>query len=312
MLQIIHSMAQIIVIRGGAIGDFTLTLPAIDALRAAFPHLPLHLVGHPPTACLAHPDRILDHDNPLLIPLHTPGAELPSATAALFADVHLLLAYTTDPDGTLTTHLRSLVSCPVLVHDPRPPAGSIEHIADHLLRPLRRHGIPIPDSSPHIHLRPKDRIFAETCWQQRGMSSPNVVFHPGSGGLHKCWPLERFLELAEKLEQRRVQVLFLWGPIEEERLGQLPAPLLPLHPPGLLDLAGLLSRTDLFVGNDSGPSHIAAAVGTPTLTLFGPTDPRLWSPRSSRARILRAPHQQLSALDVDSVLKAVLAALNGE
>jgi heptosyltransferase III len=312
MLQIIHSMAQIIVIRGGAIGDFTLTLPAIDALRAAFPHHSLHLMGHPPTVRLAHPDRILDHDSRLLTPLHTPEADLQPETTALFADVHLLLAYATDPDGTLTTHLRSLVSCPVLVHDPRPPKGTREHITDHLLRPLRRHGIPIPDPSPHIHLRPEDRVYAETCWQQRGLNSPNVVFHPGSGGSHKCWPLERFLELAEKLEQRRIQVLFLWGPVEEERLARLPDSLLPLHPPGLLDLAGLLARTDLFVGNDSGPSHIAAAVGTPTLTLFGPTDPRLWSPRSSRARILRAPRRQLSALDVDSVLKAVLAALDVE
>ena len=301
-------MAQITVIRGGAIGDFTLTLPAIDALRAAFPHFPLYLIGQPPTLRLAHPDRILDHDSRLLIPLHTPGSDLPPETAALFADVHLLLAYAADPDGTLTTHLRSLVSGPVLIHDPRPPEGTGEHITDHLLRPLRRHGIPIPDPSPHIHLRPEDSVYAETCWQQRGVSSPNVVFHPGSGGLHKCWPLERFLELAEELRQRCVQVLFLWGPVEEERLGRLPDPFLPLHPPGLLELAGLLARADLFVGNDSGPSHIAAAVGTPTLTLFGPTDPRLWSPRSSQSRILRAPRRQLSALGVDSVLKAVLAA----
>ncbi|MBT4502943.1 MAG: glycosyltransferase family 9 protein [Gemmatimonadetes bacterium] len=303
-------MAQITVIRGGAIGDFVLTLPAIDALRAAFPHLPLHLIGHPPTVRLARPDRILDHDSRLLTPLHTPGTDIPPATATLFADIHLLLAYATDPDNILSTHLRSLVPGPVLVHDPRPPEGTIEHITDHLLRPLRRHGIHIPNPSPHIHLHPEDCVYAETCWQQRKLNSPNVVFHPGSGGRHKCWPLERFLELAEELQQRRIQILFLWGPVEEDRLGRLPDPLHPLHPPGLLDLAGLLARADLFVGNDSGPSHIAAAVGTPTLTLFGPTDPRLWSPRSSRARILRAPHSQLSALDVDLVLAAVLAALD--
>lgn len=291
------------VIRGGAIGDFVLTLPAIAALRSLYPATCLRLVGRPATLRLAHPDQILDQESRQLAPLHAAIRPLPPDTAALFADVDLLLAYIVDPDGALTDSLRTLVRGPLLVHDPRPPALSPVHITDHLLQPLRLHDIPIPDPTPRILLRAADRVFAATCWRQRSLPSPTVVVHPGSGGLGKCWPLENFLELIDQLQQRGIGVLVLCGPVEADRQ-PIPSRVRPLQPPGLLELAGLLERADLFIGNDSGPGHIAAAVGTPTLSLFGPTDPRVWKPRSLQARSLQAPAGQLAALAVDSVLQA--------
>ena len=302
-------MRNITVIRSGAIGDFVLTLPAIEALRQTNPGIPLRLIGHPPTLRLAHPDEILDHDSPLLAPLHLREAFPPPDTAALFADVDFLLAYAVDPHGILAGHLRTLIDGPILVHDPRPLPGSAIHITDQLLQPLRQHGIPASDSVPHIHLRNGDHAYAIDCWERYRLRCPVVVIHPGSGGRHKCWPLESFLEFAERLRRRGSCVIILQGPVETEREDRLPAELLSLSPPTLLDLAALLARTDLFVGNDSGPGHIAAAVGTPTLTLFGPTDPRLWRPRSPQARILQAPAGQWSALTVDSVLEAALRSL---
>jgi len=302
-------MKSITVIRGGAIGDFVLTLPAIEAVRQAYPEASLRLIGRPAILRLAHPDRILDHDSPLLAPLHAPSRLLPSAVSALFADADFLLTYAADPDGVLAGHLRSLAKGPTLVHDPRPLPGAAVHITDHLLQPLRQAGIPVPDPVPRIHLREEDRDYGSACWQRYGLRSPVVVVHPGSGGRRKCWPRARFLALVNALEQRRIRTLLLRGPVEEDLQYPLPSGVLSLGPPGLLELAGLLARADLFIGNDSGPGHIAAAVGAPTLTLFGPTDPRVWSPRSPRARILQASTGQLEALAVDSVLRAVLESL---
>ncbi len=302
-------MRNITVIRGGAIGDFVLTLPAIETLRQTYPDASLRLIGHPPTLRLAHPDEVLDHDSPLLAPLHLREASPPPDTAALFADVDFLLAYAVDPHGILGDHLRALTNGPTLVHDPRPLPGSTIHLTDHLLQPLRRHGIPAPASVPRIHLRNGDHAYAIDCWERYQLRYPVIIIHPGSGGRHKCWPLDRFLELAERLRQRRFCVVILQGPVETERKNRLPADLLSLSPPALLDLAALLARADLFIGNDSGPGHVAAAVGTPTLTLFGPTDPRLWRPHSPRTRTLQAAAGQWPALTVDSVLEAALKSL---
>jgi ADP-heptose:LPS heptosyltransferase len=118
------------------------------------------------------------------------------------------------------------------------------------------------------------------------------AIHPGSGSSHKNWPLERFLETAEKLRGRnQVLPIFLLGPVEQEPgeisnsviqgrgfpiIQELPLPL----------MAGVLSHCSGYLGNDSGVSHLAAAVGIPTVVLFGPTDPSFWSPRGSAVRIL--------------------------
>ena len=79
-----------------------------------------------------------------------------------------------------------------------------------------------------------------------------------------------------------------------------------LIPGDLRSMAGLLRHADLFIGNDSGPGHIAAAVGTPTLTLFGPSDAETWAPRHPLARVLKAPDGHLPSLSVESVLRAAL------
>lgn len=304
-------MKTIAVIRGGAIGDFVLTLPAIAALRSAYPETCLRLVGHPPILRLAHPDQILDQESRQLAPLHTAVRPLPADTAALFDDVDLLLAYVVDRDGTLTDSLRTLVRGSLLVHDPRPPTAPPVHITDHLLEPLRLRGITISDPTPRILLSPADRTFAATCWRQRDLHSPTVVVHPGSGGAGKCWPLENFLELIDRLPQRGINVLVLCGPVEADQQ-RIPDRMRALQPPGLLELAGLLERADLFIGNDSGPGHIAAAVGTPTLALFGPTDPHVWKPRGRRVCVLRAPAGQLAALAVDSVSESACKILEGD
>ena len=306
----ISKSGNLVVRRSGALGDFVLTLPAFAALRRAFPGIRLHLIGDPRFSPLARPDEALDHDSPSLIPLYS-GTPLPPTLRPFFADCSFLLAYAVDPEGKLAAALRRLVQCEVLVWDPRP--SSNQHITAHLLEPLRHHGLPIPDPIPRFTLWPAERAYAQACWRERRLNAPLILIHPGSGGRRKCWPLPGYLALAHRCRQQGLAVLLIHGPVETDLAAQIEdhpqCRDLALCPPGLLDLAGLLESAAIFIGNDSGPGHLAAALGTPTLSLFGPTDPRVWRPLHSQARVLQAGDGQLASIRGEEVFEMAMAML---
>ena len=295
-------MSAITIFRGGAIGDFVLTLPAIDAVRRAFPSTDLRLIGRPATLVLGPTASVLDGEDPRLIALHRDGP-LPPATRQLFAATQRVLAYAVDAQEHFGPQLRRAVAGPVLLWDPRPPADFRGHIVDHLLSPLRQWGLPVCDRIPHIELRPDDYGYVDAL-----AAAPEVVIHLGSSSPAKCWPVANFHALANVLQKKGWHTALLCGPVEREcqpAVGGLPV----LHPPDLRSLAGLLAKAALFIGNDSGPGHIAAAVGTPTLTLFGPTDPELWAPRGKHSQILQAPAADIAAIPTTAAIDAALALL---
>ena len=292
-------MSNITVIRGGAIGDFVLTLPAIDALRRAFPERRLRLIGRPSILALARAESIIDHDDPRLLPLHREGP-IPTITRQLFAPSDPVLAYAVDPEKRLELQLRKIVTGPILFCDPRPPAKPQHHIIDHLLTPLRHWDLSTSQGKPRIALDPEDHSYAETF-----ESAPQVIIHPGSGSPDKCWPESNFHTLAKTLKERNWNAAILSGPVEIER-GFAPDPGIEVRPPSLRALAGLLANAQLFIGNDSGPGHIAAAVGTPTISLFGPTDPRIWAPRGSNSQVLKTQTKHIADISISTVIDTTL------
>ncbi|MDE2887947.1 MAG: glycosyltransferase family 9 protein [Gemmatimonadota bacterium] len=298
---------QISMIRSGAIGDFVLTLPAVNALRAAYPRSCLRLIGSPSILRLACVENVVDINSAAVAGLYNPVGPVPDRTRALFSDVDLLIAYAVDPDRSLQSRLAEIVRGRAIVYDPRPTGGV--HVVEHLLTPLRRMGIPTPDPNPRIRLDVDELAHAGEILAKHCLSTPLVAVHPGSGGREKCWPLTSYFKLAQRLVNHRAGVLAVCGPVERDVVDELPAHLPRLVPPDLRTLAALLRGADLFIGNDSGPGHIAAAVGTPTLTLFGPTDAETWAPRHPLARILKAPGGHLPALSVEAVLNAALELL---
>ena len=141
-----------------------------------------------------------------------------------------------------------------------------------------------------------------------------MVIHPGSGGRHKCWPLERFGALISALSKRGQQVRVVLGEVESESwptrvletwLRQYDAEQVE----SLDRLHEILKDAAAFIGNDTGPSHLAAAMGLQTIALFGPTSPLLWSPLGPAVRVLapRRPTNDLRWLDMEQVLAAALA-----
>jgi len=133
-----------------------------------------------------------------------------------------------------------------------------------------------------------------------GGGGPTVCIHPGSGGVKKCWPPEGFADLIMGLAARGgYSFRILLGPAEEGgydewtrgRLGGLGSRVvtargLPLH-----EVAGLLAAGSFYIGNDSGISHLAAALGLPGVVIFGPTDPCLWRPWGEGMRVVASDRE---------------------
>ncbi len=164
-----------------------------------------------------------------------------------------------------------------------------------------------------------------------GNGIPRIILHPGSGG-RKNWPVDRYIDLVGEL--RRIcdcSITFLAGPAEGTHVREQ----LLLFSQGekaalvadasISDVASLLDGAALYIGNDSGISHLAAAIGTPTLAIFGPTDPRLWAPTGEHVCVVRSaadcapcgsrvaacPEQHcLSAVTVDQVLAEAIRMLD--
>jgi hypothetical protein len=126
----------------------------------------------------------------------------------------------------------------------------------------------------------------------------DVIIHPGSGSRKKNWPFELFRSLTQALDERGRSVWWCIGPAEEDF--RIPENGHILQAESLEALARYLSGAYLFVGNDSGISHLAAAVGCRTLVIFGPTDPRVWAPLGSNVTVVQGQPWP----DVSTVLRA--------
>src|SRR5919201_1529820 len=141
-----------------------------------------------------------------------------------------------------------------------------------------------------------------------------VVLNPGAGRGSKRWPVERFRALAERLcHEGDAEVLAIWGQREHEAaraIVEMPAPRPALAPPTDLDeLAAVARRATVMVAGDTGPLHLAAAVGTPCVGLYGPTSAARNGPYGTGHRVIAAPDGKMASIDVPAVLDAVLAVI---
>jgi hypothetical protein len=169
-----------------------------------------------------------------------------------------------------------------------------------VLRVLRGESLPsFPVPSSFLSL-------ARVALQSVGLdpSVPFLLIHPGAGSPAKCWPLDRFLSLARSAGP----CLFILGPVEQDRwsasaIDSISRECPTLLSPPLATLAGLAALARACLGNDSGFCHLAAAVGSPSLSLFGPTNPQHFAPLGPRAHTLAAA--SMDAIPLDQVLWAL-------
>ena len=189
----------------------------------------------------------------------------------------------------------------VVGHDPT-PTGNV-HASEWLVRPLEALGLTAPHDLDLI--LPTEAETAEARKLLDRLPDGFVAVHPGSGSPRKNWPPERFASLLDVMAAERPWLL-VEGPADADAVAVV------ARRPGAVLARGLtarvlgavLARAGLFVGHDSGLSHLAASWGAPTLALFGPTDPSVWAPVGPRVRVVRAPEGRMEALPVDAVASA--------
>ncbi|MEO7725538.1 MAG: glycosyltransferase family 9 protein [Chthoniobacterales bacterium] len=295
-------MSRILVIRGGAIGDFILTLPAIKLLRDSFPAAHLEILGYQHIVALARTSGYADATRSIeygaLSSFFTRDGELAPDLVAYFSSFQQVVSYLFDPDEIFANNLKRAGVRNFLAGSPK--ISDQEHAARQLARPLERLALYLED--PAAVIVPNDK---------KNLDSGLIAIHPGSGSKAKNWPIDRFVALATTLLSagKELRLLLVGGEADDDRVAQLVAALpsekvRALKNRPLPELACALQNCALFVGHDSGISHLAAAVGATSLLLFGPTDPAVWAPQNPQVRVLCSPNLAMSGIEVPRVLEA--------
>ena len=277
---------KILVIRGGAIGDFILTLPALAALRQRFPEAHLEVLGYPHIVQLALAGGIVDRVQPIearaLANFFARNAELSEELRDYFSGFNVIVSYLYDPDEIFQTNMGRCSRGQFIVGPHRPDESGRVHAASVFLKPLERLAIFEADAVPQLKLAEVAPAVDQT-----------LALHPGSGSARKNWPEPRWAELIEHLlGTTNVNLLLVGGEAEGERLQKLAAALPPTRcrVAKSLPLAELARRLQMcagFVGHDSGITHLAAAVGLPCVVLWADTIEAIWRPLGPRVQIVR-------------------------
>jgi heptosyltransferase III len=292
---------SLLVIHQGALGDFILALPVLEALREAFPGARSVLMGYPRILELArgrvYGDDIVSVDQAGMGSFFIRDGELDPGLSRFLSGFDLLVVFGRERPGVFLGNLERVARGRICHLQSFPAWGQTVHVTDHLIAELARNGIPPAGTVPRIVLAPADRVRGRAWLSRAGVGEREkaIFLHPGSGSRRKVWPLERLTAVGRVLEKRAgARILVILGPAEgaeartvfEEAGFRSPVFVKGLSIP---DLASVLAEGCLLVGNDSGVSHLAASLGLPTVAVFGPTDPRLWAPRSERAVVVRRP-----------------------
>ena len=312
-----------LILHGGALGDLALTL---------------HLARRLPDVSAASVLRIVSRSDPGDLSDWRPAVSRQSVEGLGLHRLHV------ESDESLPDRLRDLVAGrPVLnalagvdslVHrrlellgprvvysfDPRPEPALNKHITAQWQRELEQQGLDLARASGR---QPGRRLFVPAelrtggrqAFEQIGVGGQPILIHPGSGGRSKCWPLACFLDVARRLRATAGPMSFIVGPVELERwsapeLNAIRAEFPLISAPAPNELLGLLAAARAFVSNDCGPAHLAALLGTPTVTIFGPTSFTIWRPLGPNARVIAgdpAAHPDDWGISFEGVVSEVMS-----
>lgn len=276
---------RVLVLRRGGLGDTLLLAPVLRALRRAYPGAWIDFAGVREFAAVLVQAGLADgaRSSEDLALWSLAGCDAGTARARLACYRRIVAD---DPVVRVVAGASTAVQC----FDPRPRDR----------RPLGQQfaaALGLPLSWP------------EDAWLAPAPPSASgpVLLAPGSGGRAKCWPRACWIALARTLADAGERLQGLLGPVERERddprAWPWPVAIDWLAPADATALAAALAGVRGFVGNDSGPTHLAAMLGVPTVALFGPSDPAVFGPVGPVVRVVTAPGP-----GIDSLLPAAVAA----
>ena len=313
---------RILFIRGGALGDFIVTLPTLRLVRERWPDAHIEVLGHPRLSEIAlrryYLDAVRSVDHGPLSAFFMPRAVLDPAWMDYVGSFDLVLSYFYDPDELFLTNLQRCKPGRILTHFPRVPEDFGRPAARHFAGMVEPLGLALgDDAASRLFPSPEDAAAARAFLTGLKPGTRLVAIHPGSGGEAKNWARESWAELGRRLTGAAPDLALLlvegeadgdpaqfileaWKDLPHLRARWLPLPI----------LAALLGETALFLGHDSGVTHLAAAArrDLPVVALFGPTDPVIWAPPRNGVRVLKGG-PALTGLAVEEVFRAALELL---
>lgn len=306
-------MQRILVIRGGAIGDFVLTLPGLRAVRERYPRAHIEILGHKQITALAehrfYADATRSIDDALPSLLFVGGSTLPPTVRKYFATFDVVISYLSDRQRIVEENIMRCGLRRYLAALPRASGADARSAAEQLSDSLRQIGINVTNFAAKLYPSQRDRQVARELLSS--LPKPLVAIHPGSGSPQKNWPIENWSQLGADLLDGRIcrSLIVVTGEADRSQLAHLQSAwrgqnvhFAAGRP--LPELAAMIERCSVFIGHDSGISHIAAAVGTSSLLLFGPTDPQIWAPQNGNVTIVRSQTGKLDDLPVEQILRA--------
>jgi heptosyltransferase-3 len=332
-----------IILQPGAIGDCVLTLPLAEFMKDCLGLGGVDILGHteyigilPGRTCV---DSIRSIDS---VDLHRLFAETDAFDLAdgdplinTFADYAWIATFLGEPDSNFEQNLIFTANCSrsaeVITLSMKPSKKSSTHITDFYIQQfIAQSGLPsgtrqVRQAKSLIKTTEADinrgRELLEETEGSGAVSKINVdfseklvVIQPGSGGSHKCCHLDNFLVVAKELVSKGIRVIFLLGPAELERFSNVAIRKIASVAKCLTDLSltqvlELLSCADAFLGNDSGITHLAAALGVKTIAVFGPTNPDLYGPIGPAVTVISSGYADFAKKPLPSLQKELLEAL---
>jgi heptosyltransferase-3 len=285
-------------VRAGGLGDLLLLRRAIAGLKHAghgvsllAPAAGRALLG-PGTSAV---DEVLDWDDPAFVSLFAPGDAPQSEAAARLKAFSACIAYTGQVH--FVAGIERLI--PKVVGHPPSPVGV--HAAKWLAQPARALGVEPPALPPSLEASASEEAEAALLLDRlpRGF----VAIHPGSGAPAKNWPSDRFAKLVKEIGEETF--LLVEGPADAASVTGIAeaGPCVRARFLSSRTLGAVLRHAGLFVGNDSGVTHLAAAWGAPSLALFGPTDPAIWAPVGRLVAVSRSSTASMDDLSLAQVLR---------
>jgi heptosyltransferase-2 len=291
---------SILVIRGGAIGDFVLTMPVLAALREKFPSARISLLTNANVAPLATEFGLVDEVRYLgsatLAPLFAKGGQCGDEVNRWLSGFNVIVSYLYDPEGNFQTNVCRNTQAQYIAGPHRPDESLNQHATNQLLRPLISIGLSEIDTE-NFSIRDFQNVDCNT-----------MAIHPGSGSRQKNWPIQQWRLLLKHLARTTDQRFVVFGgEAEQEILPQICECIPSERREVVVDLpldevARLLGRCSMFVGHDSGISHLAAVMGVECVVLWGPTNEAVWRPLGPKIHIVGGENG-LSSLDVSTVLQ---------
>ena len=301
---------NILVFHAGALGDFVVTWPLALALARIYPQSRLFYVTQRGKGLLA--ERVLRVESvdaesgwhPLFALDATPA----EPQAKLLVAAHSVLSFVSGGDDAWAANVRRLApSAELTTLAVSPPADFTGHVTDHLLAQLSHR--PAAQEALAQVLR---SVASRGATTRTAAPAGPVVIHPGSGARRKCWPVDRFLDLIARIRETGREVRVVLGEVELEtwdraQVERISSSAPVVRPNTYVELLDVVTRSAVFVGNDTGPSHLTGIIGVPTVALFGASNATHWRPLGPNVRVVQA--SSIEGIDVDRVYAEVRAAL---